>query len=51
MMLYKNTKAWVHSSDEDIDFFNIVAEFLLEDRLVPYLFIICLDNILWTSID
>ena len=51
MMLYKNTKVMVHSSDGNTDFFNIVAGVLQEDILVPYLFIICLDYTLQTSID
>ena len=40
MMLYKNMKAMVHSLDSDTDFFNIVAEDLQGDTLVPYMFII-----------
>ena len=51
MMLYKNTKVKVHSSDGDIDFFNIVAGVLQGDTLVPYLFIICLDYVLQMLID
>ena len=35
----------VCSSDEDIDFFNIVAGVLLGDTLAPYSFILCLDYI------
>ena len=50
-MLYKNTKAMVYSPDEDTDLFNIVAGFLQGDILVPYLFILCLNYILQTSID
>ena len=50
MMLYKNIKAMVHSSDGDTKFFNIIAEVLQEDILTPYLFIICRDYVLQTSI-
>ena len=35
----------------DTDYFNIVAGVLQGDTLAPYLFIICLDNVLRTSID
>ena len=51
MMLYKNTKVKVRSLDGDTDYFDIVAGMLQEDTLVPYLFIICLDYMLRTSID
>ena len=51
MMLYKNTKVKVHSSDGDTDYFDIVAGVQQGDTLVPYLFIICLDYVLRTSID
>ena len=44
-------KAIVHSPDGDTDFFDIVARLLQENTLAPYLFIICLDYILWTLID
>ena len=47
IMLYKNTKVKVRS----LDFFDIVAGVLQEDTLAPYLFIICLDYVLGTSID
>ena len=50
MMLYKNTKAMIHSPDGDTDF-NIVAGVLQEDTLVPYMFIIGLDNQLLVLID
>ena len=33
MMLYKNTKAIVHSSDGDMGFFNIVAEIMQSDSV------------------
>ena len=51
MMLYKNTKVKVHSPDGDTDFFDIVSGVLQRDASTPYLFIICLDYILRTSID
>ena len=51
MMLYRNTKVTVHSPDGDTDNFNIVAGVLQGDTLAPYLFIICLDNVLRISID
>ena len=51
MMLYKNTKVKVYSPDGDTDYFDIVAGVLQGDTLVSYLFIICLDYMLWTSID
>ena len=50
-MLYKNMKAMVRSPDGDTDFFNIVAGILQGDTLAPYLFILCLDYALRTSID
>ena len=51
MILYRNTKVKVRSPDGDTDYFDIVAGVLQEDTLAPYLFIICLDYILRTSID
>ena len=51
MMLYKNTKVKVQSLDGDTDYFNIVAGALQGDTLASYLFIICLDYGLRTSID
>ena len=51
MILYRNTKVKVRSPDGDIDYFNIVAEVLQGDIFAPYLFIICLDYVLKTSID
>ena len=50
-MLYKNTKVKIHSPDGNTDYFNIVAGVLQGDTLALYLFIICLDNMLRTSID
>ena len=51
MMLYRNTKVKVRSPDRDTDYFDIVAGVLQGDTLDPYLFIICLDYVLRTSID
>ena len=51
MILYRNTKEIVRSPDRDTDYFDIVAGVLQGDTLAPYLFIICLDNVLRTSID
>ena len=51
MMLYRNTKVKVRSPDGDTDYFDIVAGVLQGDTLTPYLFIICLDYLLRTSID
>ena len=44
-------KVKVSSPDRDTYFFDIVASVLQGDTLAPYLFIICLDYVLWTSID
>ena len=51
MILYRNTKVKVRSPDEDMDYFDIVAGVLKGDTLAPYLFIICLEYVLRTSID
>ena len=52
-ILYRNTKVKVRSPDGDGDteYFDIVAGVLQGDTLAPYLFIICLDYVLRTSID
>ena len=50
MILYKNTKVKVRSPDGDTDYFEIVAGVLQGDTLAPYLFIFCLDYVLWTLI-
>ena len=50
-MLYRNTKVKIFSSGGDTDYFDIVAGVLQGDTLAPYLSIICLDNVLRTSID
>ena len=44
-------KLKVHSLDGNTDFFDIVADVLPGSTLVPYLFIICLDYVLQSSID
>ena len=51
MMLYRNRKVNVRSPDGDTDYFDIVEGVLQGDTLAPYLFIICLDHVLRTSID
>ena len=51
MILYKNTKAIVSLPDGDTNFFNIAAGGLQWDTLVPYMFIVCLDYVLRTSVD
>ena len=51
MMLYKNTSAKVQSPDGDTETFDILAGVLQGDTLAPFLFIICLDYVLRTSID
>ena len=50
-ILYRNTKVKVRSPDGDTEYFDIVAEVLQGDTLAPFLFIICLDYVLKTSID
>ena len=50
-MLYRNTKVKVRSPDVEIDYFDIVAGVLHGETLAPYVFIICLDYVLRTSID
>ena len=50
-IFYRNTKVKVRSPDGDIEYFDIVAGVLQRDTLAPYLFIICLDYVLRTSID
>ena len=51
MMPYKNMKVKVCSLNEDTDFFDIIPCVLQGDTLAPYLFIICLDYVLRTSIE
>ena len=50
-ILYRNTKVKVRSPDGDTEYFDIVAGVLQGDTLAPYLFIICLEYVLRTSID
>ena len=50
-ILYRNTKMKVRSPHGDTEDFDIVARVLKGDMLAPYLFIICLDYVLRTSID
>ena len=50
-ILYGNTKVKVRFPDRDTDYFDIVTGVLQGDTLAPYLFIICLDYVLRTSID
>ena len=49
MMLYKNTKVKVCSSDGDTDYFDNVAGVLQGDTIALYLFIVC--YVLRTSIN
>ena len=51
MILYKNTKVKVCSLDGDTDYLDIVANLLQGDTLASYLFIICPDYVLRTSLD
>ena len=50
-ILYRNTKMKVRSPDGDTEYFDVVTGVLQGDRVAPYLFIICLDYVLRTSID
>ena len=50
-ILYRNTKVKVRSPDGDTEYFDIGAGVLQGNMLAPYLFIICLDYVLRTSID
>ena len=50
-ILYRNTKVKVRSPDGDTEYFDILAGVLQGGTLAPYLFIICLDYVLRTSID
>ena len=50
-ILYRNSKVKVCLLDWDTEYFEIVAGVLQGDTLAPYLFNICLDYVLRTSID
>ena len=50
MMFYKNTKAMVHPTNGNTDFFYIFAGILQWDSQALFLFIVCLVYILQTSI-
>ena len=47
----RNTKVKVRSPEGDTEYLDIVAGVLQRDTLAPYLFIICLDYVLRTSIN
>ena len=49
--IFFNTKVKVRLPDGDTEYFDIVAGVLQGDTLALYLFIICLDYVLRTSID
>ena len=49
-ILYRNTNVKVRSPDVDTEYFDIVAVLLQGDTLAPYLFIICLNYVLRTSL-
>ena len=51
MILYRNTKVKVRSPDGDTYYFDIIEGVIQGDTLAPYLFIICLDYVLRTTID
>ena len=51
MILYRNTKVKVRSTDGDTEYFDIVAGGLQGGMLAPYIFIICSDYVLRTYID
>ena len=49
--LYRHTKAMIHSHDRNADFFNKVVGALQGDTFTSYLFVLCQDYELQTSID
>ena len=51
MILYKNTRSMVRSPDGYTPYFEITTGVLQGDTLAPFLFIICFDYILKTSLD
>ena len=50
-MLNKNTKAIVHSTDRDVEFYNIVNGVMTEDNIAPYLYMLYQANVLQKSIN
>ena len=50
-MLYKNTKVKIYFPDGDTVYFDMVAGVLQGNILAQYLFIICQDYVLRTSLD
>ena len=50
-LLNRNTKVKVRSPNGDTNYFVIAADMLQGDTFAPYLFIICLDYMLRTSVD
>ena len=50
-IFYRSTKVKIRSPEGDTEYLDIVAGVLQGDTLAPYLFIICLDYVLRTSID
>ena len=50
-ILYRNTKVKVRSPDGGTKYLDILAGVRQGDTITPYLFIICLDYKLRTSID
>ena len=51
MYIYIYIYTYDYTNDGDTEYFDIVAGVLQGDTLAPYLFIICLDYVLRTSID
>ena len=51
IMLYKNTGSMVRSPNGDIPYFKITTGVLQGNTISPFLFIICIDYILKTSLD
>ena len=51
MIVYRNTQVKERSPEGDTYYFDFAAGVLQRDTLTPYLFIICLDCVLRTSID
>ena len=41
MLIYKNTKAMIHSPDDNTNIVHIIIRVLQRDILAPYMFIIC----------